>query len=231
MSSSEVAIEERSDQQLKYLGFVQILAVNAVVLVSNLYDKAKQNSGSLKPAVDAVENAVATVFVPVYERVKGIPSDLLVFVDGKVNDAAIKFDEMAPPSAKKALSKVQLLMMKASQTGQDLLEEAKVSGPLAAISHAGKMSQHFVVNQLAVVLYQVNQNPSLNGVSKVAITTAAQWSEKYNKLVNNLSGKGYTLFSYAPLIPVDELAKAYKQAESAANKKVDVASSSGLDNE
>lgn len=73
-----------SNIQLKYLDFLRILTVNAVVLVSNIYDYAKQNSGSLKSTVEMAENAVVTVVSPVYHRFEGVPTHLLVFLDTKV---------------------------------------------------------------------------------------------------------------------------------------------------
>lgn len=222
---------EKSDRQLKHLGFVKILAVNALVLVVDLYDRAKQSSGSLKSSFDSVENAVATVVGPVYQRIKGIPADLLVFLDTKVDEVAQKFDESAPASVKNALSKVHLLAIKTSQTVQDLVEEAQASGPLAAISHACTISQHIAVSQLALVWYKVEQHPALSGVSKIITPTTAYWSKKYNELVNDMLAKGYTWFNYVPLVPVEEFTMAYKQAESAASKKTDDASSSGSDGE
>lgn len=52
--------------------------------MSNLYNYAKQNSGPLRSAVGTVEGTVTTVLGPVYDRIKGVPQDLLVFVDNKV---------------------------------------------------------------------------------------------------------------------------------------------------
>ncbi|KAK4413212.1 Meiosis-specific protein ASY1 [Sesamum alatum] len=222
---------ERNDVQLKHLGFVRILTINAVVLVSNLYHNAKQNSGSLKSAVDTVENAVTTVVGPVYERLKGVPVDLLVFLDKKVDEATHKFDERAPPAAKKVAFKVQLLAKKASEAVEDLAEEAKVAGPVAALTRAGTISKQFAVTQLALVWYKVNEYPALHGVSEMAIPTAAHWSEKYNHLVNNMAAKGYSFFNYVPLVPIEDLAKSYKQVEAAAGKKTDGASSSDSDKE
>lgn len=137
------------------------------------YDYAKRNSGPLKSTVGTVENAVTAVVTPVYERFKGVPGYLLVFVDEKVNKAIIKFDECAPSAAKNAVSKGQFIVKKASQIAQDLVKEAQFSNPLAAISHAGTMSKHFAVSQLAVVWYKVNQYPPLHGVSEKAVATAA----------------------------------------------------------
>ncbi|XP_073140805.1 REF/SRPP-like protein At1g67360 [Henckelia pumila] len=226
MASVQVESERSTDVQLKHLGFVRIVAIKTVVVLSNVYGYAKRNSGPLKSAVGTVENAVTAVVTPVYERFKGVPVDLLVFADEKVDVAVHKFDECAPPTAKKVVSKGQLIVLKASQIAQDLVKEAQVSGPLAAVSHAGTLSKHFAVSQLAVVWYKVNQYPALHGVSEKTVATAAHWSEKYNKLVEDKAAKGNNLFNYVPLVPVDELARAYKQVEAAANKKTDASSSS-----
>ncbi|KAK4488759.1 hypothetical protein RD792_004544 [Penstemon davidsonii] len=230
MTTSQVEVE-RSDLQLKHLGFVRILTINAVVLASNLYYYAKQNSGPLKSTVGTVENAVTSVVGPVYEKVKGLPVDLLVFLDNKVDEATHKFDESAPPSLKNAVSKAKLVAKRASDIAQDLFSEAKVSGPVAVIFHIGTISKHVAVSQLAVVWYKVNQYPTLHSVSDIAIPTAAHLSEKYNKLVKDLSAKGYSFFNYVPLVPVEELGKAYKQVEAAASKKEDTDSSSGSDSD
>lgn len=75
---------EKSEENLKHLGFVRVLAINTAVLVSNLYEYAKQNSGPLRSTLGTVENAVTTVVRPVYERLKGVPDEVLVFLDQKV---------------------------------------------------------------------------------------------------------------------------------------------------
>lgn len=75
---------EKCEVNLKHLGFVRVLALNTAVLLSNLYDYAKQNSGPLRSTVGTVENAVTTVVRPVYDRFKGVPDEVLVFLDKKV---------------------------------------------------------------------------------------------------------------------------------------------------
>ncbi|KAI3452596.1 hypothetical protein Pfo_009260 [Paulownia fortunei] len=225
MASSQIEVEG-SDAELKHLGFVRVLAINAAVLVLNLYVYAKQNSGPIKSTLGKVENAVTTVVGPVYQRFKGVPSDILVFLDKKVDEVTYKFDECAPPAAKSAVVKAQSIVKKASQLVQDLAEEAKVDGPLAAVTHAGTISKHFAVSQLAVVWYKANQYPAMHGVFEMAVPTAAHWSEKYNKLVKDMTAKGYSFFNYVPVVPVEEMAKEYKQVEAAAGKKADKGSSS-----
>ncbi|KAL1565288.1 REF/SRPP-like protein [Salvia divinorum] len=213
--------------QLKRLGFLRSLVINAVVLVSNIYDHAKQNSGSLRPTVDRAEGAVSAVVTPIYHRFRDVPTHLLVFLDNKVDEASHKFDEHAPPTAKNVALKVNVIMKKAAATVEELVEEAKVGGPLAAVSRSSSMSKTFAVNQLAVVWYKINQHSTLQRVVEVAVPTATLWSEKYNNLVQGMRGNGYSLFCYAPLIPVEEMAKAYKRVEvSAADKEEEASSSS-----
>lgn len=223
MSSTQV---DNKDVQLKHLGFVRVLTLNAVVLVCNIYDYAKQNAGSVKSKVENAENSVRAVVGPVYERFKGVPDDILVFLDHKVDEATHKFNEYAPASAKRLVFKAKLALNQASKIAQDLADEAKVSGPLGAVSRAGTISKHIALTQLAFVWYKLNQYPALHGVSQMAFPTIAHWSEKYNKLVTDMTVKGYGVFNYVPLVPVEEITKAYKQAESGDVKKMDSGSSS-----
>ncbi|KAK3418881.1 hypothetical protein EUGRSUZ_H04640 [Eucalyptus grandis] len=78
-------------RQLKHLGFVRLTAVHALVFVSGLYDRAKRNCGPLRPAVATVEGAVTAVVGPVYEKLKDVPEDLLVFADRKVSSLPESF--------------------------------------------------------------------------------------------------------------------------------------------
>ncbi|GER44787.1 rubber elongation factor protein (REF) [Striga asiatica] len=217
MASSQVEVDD-SCCELKYLGFVKVLAINAVVFVSNLYDSAKQNSGSYKSAFERAEGAVTAVVSPVYSRVKGVPGGILAFIDKKVDEATNKFNECAPTFAKNLVSKAQSIFRKASELASELTAEAQVKGPLAAISHAGTISKQVAVNLLVVVWYKANKHPILHGLFEMAIPTAAHWSEKYNNLVKNLSTKGFTFMGFVPLVPVEEISMAYKQVEAAEGK-------------
>lgn len=222
---------EKSEVNLKHLGFVRVLAINTAVLVSNLYDYAKQNSGPLRSTVGTVENAVTTVVKPVYERLKGVPDEVLVFLDKKVDDGTEKFDEHAPPFAKKVVSKVQFLFQKASEVAHDLSKDIQVAGPRAAVYNAGELSKQFATSQVALLWYHVNHCPPLHGIAQMAAPTAAHWSEKYNQLIAALREKGYSITSYIPSIPVEEISKAYKQVESAASKKEGATDSSSSKSE
>ncbi|XP_027150752.1 REF/SRPP-like protein At1g67360 [Coffea eugenioides] len=211
---------ETSDLELKHLGFVRVIASIAVVWLSCLYDYAKQNSGPLKSTVGTVENAVTTVVGPVYERLKGLPDDLLARLDTKVDNVSKKFDEHAPPVAKKIVNRAKNVVQKGSQVAQDLVQQAQVGGPRAALRHAASLSKNIAVRLLAVLWHRlINRYPPLHGVGGIAIPTVADVSNKYNKFIAKLDGRGYHIFSYFPSVPVEDVAEAYKQVEAAAAKK------------
>ncbi|GFY88130.1 rubber elongation factor protein [Actinidia rufa] len=212
MDSNKIEIENK-DQELKRLGFVRVIAISALVCVSNLYENAKQYSGSLKSTVGTVESAVTTVVGPVYEKFKGVPGDLLVFLDEKVDEATNKFDECTPPSAKWVASKAHCMVQKASEVAQTLVQEAQVGGPCAAAHYAGNLGMQVFWSAIVRLWYVTNLFPILHILAQMAIPTMAHWSEKYNKTLVELSAKGYTSFSHFPEIPINELVKAYKQFE------------------
>ncbi|OMO88169.1 Rubber elongation factor [Corchorus olitorius] len=212
---------ENKKQDLKHLGFVRVAAIHALVCVSNLYEYAKQNSGPLRSTVGNVEGAVSTVVGPVYERFKDVPDHLLGFLDKKVDEASHKFDEHAPPAAKQVVNQAQYLVHKAAQKAQKLVDEARTNGPRGAFNYAAAEYKHFIVVNSSKLWVKLNHNSAFHSVADKVVPTATKMSEKYNCLVKDLSGKGYFVFEYLPLVPIDELEKAVKQAEAKDNTKAD----------
>lgn len=206
---------KKTHQELKHLGFVRATAVNTIMWLSSLYDYAKQNSGPLRSAAGAVEGAVTTVVSPVYDKFKGVPDHLLVFLDEKVNIASAKFDEHAPPSAKKVASHIREAIEKTTNIAKGVVHKAQVDGPLAAACYAAKESSELVLDQSIKVWSKLDQLPPFHLVTEMTAPTAAHWSDKYNKLVTDMRGKGYTVFGYIPLIPSEDIAKAFKQYKDA----------------
>ncbi|CBI39522.3 unnamed protein product, partial [Vitis vinifera] len=94
----EMAKEE--EQRLKYLEFVQVATLHAVLCFSSLYEYAKERSGPLKPGVQTVEGTVKTVVAPVYDKFHGVPIELLRFIDRKVDESVSKFGKQVPPVVK-----------------------------------------------------------------------------------------------------------------------------------
>lgn len=77
------------EKELKRLGFLRVTAIQTLVCVSSLYGYAKQNSGPLRSTVGAVEGAVTAVVGPVYQKFKGVPDDVLAFLDTKVSSSLL----------------------------------------------------------------------------------------------------------------------------------------------
>ncbi|GMH15123.1 hypothetical protein Nepgr_016964 [Nepenthes gracilis] len=204
---------EKKDQELKHLGFVRVGAIMTIICLTNLYEDAKRKSGPLKSTVAKVEAAVTTVVAPVYDKFKGVPDDLLVFLDKKVDTAAEQFDKHAPPLAKQVASHSLCMIKKASAVAQDLVHRAHNDGPRAAANYAATESKELVLNQTVKVWTKLDQLPAFHMAAEVAVPKAAMWLEKYNRAISDMSGKGYPLFSYVPSIPVDDIAKAFKQNE------------------
>lgn len=79
--AQEEAIEQ---ERLRYLEFVHAAAIHAVLCAARLYVYAKESAGPLRPGVQTVEGTVKTVVGPVYDKIHGVPFELLKFVDRKV---------------------------------------------------------------------------------------------------------------------------------------------------
>lgn len=82
---------QTEEERLKYLEFVQVAALHAVLYALKVYGYAKDNSGPLKNGVQNVEGTVKNVVAPVYDKYHDVPSELLKFVDRKVSHASWYF--------------------------------------------------------------------------------------------------------------------------------------------
>ncbi|WCJ38760.1 Rubber elongation factor protein (REF) [Euphorbia peplus] len=207
--------EKRKSPELKHLMFVRIAVIEVVIIVWKLYEYAKKNSGPLRSTVGTVEGAVAAVVRPVYQKNKDLPDDLLVFVDGKVDEGMQQFDKHAPSIAKKVARKTKVVLDKSLDKSKKLVNEARTGGPCAAVKYAATESKNLVINQSVKVYIKLDHLPVIHTMLDITLPTAAHWSEKYNKIVNTLIGKGYKIFGYLPLVPIDEITKTYKQRKPA----------------
>lgn len=74
---------------LRYLEFLHVAAIQAVIFAARIYSYAKERSGPLKPCVQTVESTVKGVVGPVYDRFSDVPFELLKFVDQKVRPLSV----------------------------------------------------------------------------------------------------------------------------------------------
>lgn len=80
-----IKVNEEEEQRLKYLEFVQVATIHALMCLTNAYGYAKDKSGPLKPGVETVEGTVKSVVGPVYDKFHDVPIEVLKFVDRKVS--------------------------------------------------------------------------------------------------------------------------------------------------
>ena len=70
-----------------------------------------------------------------------------------------------------------------------------------------------VLDQGVKIWAGLNRLPSFHKFADMAVPTAAQWLESYNRKVKEMRQKGYHVFDYCPEVPVSKIAKAFKQGE------------------
>ncbi|KAI3515984.1 hypothetical protein L1887_14891 [Cichorium endivia] len=80
-----------SYEDLKHVGFVKLIEVKALVILSNIYDFFKDNSRCLKKTVVSVEAKVISTMRPVNEKLTIICESTLGFLDDKFEKYAPTF--------------------------------------------------------------------------------------------------------------------------------------------
>lgn len=196
--------ESEEAQRLKYLEFVQVAVLHAVLVAAKLYDYAKDNSGPLKPGVQTVEGTVKTIVGPVYSKFHDVPIELLKFVDRKVDESVHKVG--VPPLLKQVASEVKTAGV--VETASGLAKTVYTKYEPAAKDLYTKYEP--VAEQYAVSAWRsLNKLPLFPQVAQTVIPAAAFCSEKYNQTVQSSAEKGYKVASYLPLVPTDKIAKVF----------------------
>ncbi|KAG2312715.1 hypothetical protein Bca52824_024272 [Brassica carinata] len=142
---------------------------------------------------------------PAVGKVEGAVTTVVTPVFNKFKDiceVTNKFDKHAPPVAKQVVSQASVLIQVTTEKAQSFVKEACTGGPKAAFNYAA--------------LRQVLRCDQL---TKLAL--AANLSGRYNDLVTDMTKRGYSVVGYLPLVPVDDIVKAYEKEEDAAEKKGD----------
>ncbi|KAI3509229.1 hypothetical protein L1887_24346 [Cichorium endivia] len=195
--------EVQSEQErLKYLEFVQVAVLHAVLYATRVYGYAKDNSGPLKPGVETIEGTLKTVVGPAYDKFHDVPVEVLKFVDRKVDESVTIIDSRVPPFVKDVKTAGVV------ETASGLAKTAYTKIEPTAKGLYTKYEP--VAEQYAVSAWQsLNQLPLFPKVAKVVVPTAAYYSEKYNQTVQETAEKGYKVSSYLPLVPTEKIAKVF----------------------
>ncbi|XP_010910380.2 stress-related protein [Elaeis guineensis] len=221
--SDEIS-QEGGGPKLKYLDFVHVAAIQAVVCLASVYDFAKENSGPLKPGVQTVEGTVKTVIGPVYDKFHDVPLEFLKFVDRKVGDSVRELERHVPSCVKSASAQAYTAAQKAPEVARSVAGEVQRSGMVATVAGkvraAGKRYEPVaselykkyepVAEKYAVAAWRsLNRLPLFPRVAQIAIPWAAYWSEKYNQAVGCAAERGYAVARCMPLVPTERIAKVF----------------------
>lgn len=221
------SVGDDHEKSLKYLDFVQVAAIYVVVCFTSIYEFAKENSGPLKPGVQAVEGTVKTVIGPVYEKFQDVPFELLKFVDRKVDESITELERHVPSLIKQASTQAFTAAQKAPEVARAVASDVQRAGVVDTAKNISKTvytkyepsakeiytRYEPVAEQYAVSAWcSLNRLPLFPQVAQIVVPTAAYWSEKYNQAVCYTADRGYTWASYVPLIPTDRIAKVFDGA-------------------
>lgn len=206
-----------NEKKLKYLEFVQVAAIYALVCFSSLYEFAKENAGPLKPGVQTVEGTVKAVVGPVYEKFQDLPFQLLKFVDRKVDESFSELERHVPCLVKQASNKALFVASEVQRAG---LVDAARNITVSAYSKYEPMAEEVyckyepVAEQYAVSAWRsLNRLPLVPQVAQIVVPTAAYWADKYNRAVCFTAKRGFPVVACLPLIPTERIAKAFDEAE------------------
>ncbi|XP_007050876.2 PREDICTED: stress-related protein [Theobroma cacao] len=210
-----IETNEENEKKLKYLDFVHVAVIYAVVCLLSIYEYAKENSGPLKPGVQTVEGTVKTVIGPVYDKFHDVLFEILKFVDRKVDESLSEMDSRMPSFVKQASSQAQAMASEVQRAG--VVDTAKIITRTVYTKYGPTIKELYckyepVVEQYAVSAWRtLNCLPLFPQVAQIVVPVAAYWSEKYNQVVYYSGEKGYALASYLPLIPIDKIAKVFEE--------------------
>ncbi|XP_028775922.1 stress-related protein-like isoform X1 [Neltuma alba] len=221
--------DQEKEGTLKYLDFVRVASIYATVYLSNFYAYAKENSGPLKQGVETVEGTVKTVVGPIHEMFHDVPFKLLIFADRQVDKSVIEVERHVPSLLKHASSHAITVVQKAPVVARTIASEIRRDGVLDATKSITKnvyskyepaakelyskyepLAEHYAVSTWRTL----NRLPLFPQVAELAIPTAADWSEKYNRAVSYMASRNYTAATYLPLIPKDRIAKIFEESPS-----------------
>ncbi|XP_047334068.1 stress-related protein-like [Impatiens glandulifera] len=223
----KVSNEEEETTTLKYLDFVQDGALYAISVFSSLYEFAKANSGQLKPGVETVEGTVKAVVSPVLYKFHDVPSDLLKFVDLKVDESIRELEGHVPLLIKRASSQALMAAQKAPEVARAVAMELQRSGVADTAVEIAKtvyskceptakemyVNYEPVAEYYAVIAWRfLNDLPLFPQMAGIVLPTAAHWADKYNEAVSSAVDRGYTLVNFMPMVPIERIAKIFENS-------------------
>ncbi|KAJ8492096.1 hypothetical protein OPV22_013817 [Ensete ventricosum] len=215
MADSHAQAEEisREGEGLKYLNFVRLAAMQALVCLAMLYQFAKANSGLLKPGVYVTEVTAKAVIGPVCKRFRDASFEFLKFLDRKTDESLTAVYRYVVALLKSASAQAYKATQKAPDVARSLAGEVWRAGAMATASGVAK--EVYVRCEPAAERYAIaawrslNRLPLFPQVALVLVHTAAYWAAKYNSEVGTAAERGYAVAEYLPTVPIERIANVF----------------------
>ncbi|XVE63057.1 hypothetical protein DITRI_Ditri06bG0169200 [Diplodiscus trichospermus] len=181
------AVKEEEEQGLKYLAFVQVIAIHMVSFFTKLYTYVKENSGPLKPVIEFIEGIVKSVFRLVFAKFRNVPFEILKYFDGKVGELVTKIESLLPPDIRQAISDIIWIVQKVIELAGGVDKEVEHTGVLGNSSG--------FLNQVSSGAFSAIQNvPGLGVAGDMA--AQIQWAKDIIELIRRLKNLGATFINY-----------------------------------
>ncbi|KAG6645992.1 hypothetical protein CIPAW_08G162100 [Carya illinoinensis] len=186
-SQAEMRKEEDDGEQrqLKYLEFVQVATIHAMMCFSNLYCYAKDKAGPLKPGVETVEGTVKSVVGPVYDMFHDVPIEVLLYVDRKVEASVTELNRHVPPIIKQASSQAFSAAQSAPEVARAVASEVKRSGVVDTASAYCTEKYNQTVRSTAEKGYRVSSYLPLVPTERIAKVFSGAGAESEPLLTND----------------------------------------------
>lgn len=121
-------------------------------------------------------------------------------------DAALSDSDGGLPAVVKQASR------KALSAANKAATEVRRSGGVAGAATAAWKEYEPAAEEWAVATWRwLNKLPLFPEVAQMVVPTAAYWSEKYNSAVEYAAEMGFPAAAYLPVIPVERIAKVFKE--------------------
>ncbi|KAG6496749.1 REF/SRPP-like protein OsI_017815 [Zingiber officinale] len=213
LSSSPEPGTEAERERLRYLEFVNAIAIQTVLYASRIYGFSKESAGPLKPGVQSLEGTVKTVVGPVYDKFHDVPFDFLKFIDQKVGESVEEVERRIPLAVKDASAMARLAAVEVQRTGLIASTAGLAHSVYAKYEPAVKAlyAKYEPAAELAAASAwrSLNRLPLVPQVAQVVVPAAAHLSEKYNQAVTYTADKGYAVSAYLPLVPTERIGRVF----------------------
>ncbi|CAM6124698.1 unnamed protein product [Calypogeia fissa] len=181
---------------MKYLWIFPAVASIVTAYVISLYMITKDRSGPLKPGIQRIEGLVMKTVRPIYQTIQYKLTQILVFLDRKVDYILYLLDGVLPPTLKELSSKT----FDATKSTVDDVQKYGIYCTAKACFDRYEP----VVESYGIQAYKKALRFPL---VPQAVACSRYSAVRFNNIIVRVKESGLPLASFLPLLPVDYLDK------------------------